>query len=76
MELIDKVVRKMDFLIGLSAEDIYLLIQIIDNQMTIEKDDSNVEQVKAYDFFVNKFCPFLDKLKEEAEANGIRPDGS
>ena len=76
MEVIDKVVRKMDFLIGISAEEIFLLSYLMDGKIQVDLNREDPVSIKAHDFFVNDFFKFIERLKEEAEVNGIRPDRS
>ena len=74
MELIDKVVRKVDFLVGFSGEDILLLHEVLTNQVTVARDDNDPKSAEAHDFFVSNFYKFVCDLKEEMEKDGLRSD--
>ena len=74
MELIDKVVRKIDFLVGFSDEDITLLDQVLNNQVTVDVDRNDPLSLKAHDYFVGPFYKFISVLRGEMEKDGFKSD--
>jgi len=75
MELIDKKIIKMDFLIGLSSDDIENLFYIL-QRTEVLLDEKDPLSVKAHHFFVHTFFKFILDLKEEIDSNGIGSDRS
>lgn len=76
MDLIDQRIRKIDFLISLSEEEVEMLYRCFTNQISIKLDKNDADSEKNHNFVVDVFYKFLCDLKEGMDKNGIRSNCS